>query len=45
MDAVWLLLMIIVGLLALGVAGLRWGVDTRSSVVDDRGAQMNGWND
>jgi nitrogen fixation-related uncharacterized protein len=35
MDAVLMLIAILIGLVGLDVAALRWGVDTRESVADD----------
>ena len=35
MDAIMILAAILVGLIGLDVAALRWGVDTRESVADD----------
>jgi nitrogen fixation-related uncharacterized protein len=35
MDALIILAAILVGLVGLDVAALRWGVDTRESVADD----------
>jgi nitrogen fixation-related uncharacterized protein len=35
MDAIMILAAILVGLVGLDVAALRWGVDTRESVADD----------
>jgi nitrogen fixation-related uncharacterized protein len=35
MDPVLMLIAILIGLVGLDVAALRWGVDTRESVADD----------
>jgi hypothetical protein len=35
MDAVIMIIAILVGLVGLDVAALRWGVDTRETVTDD----------
>jgi len=35
MDAVIMLIAILIGLVGLDVAALRWGVDSRESVADD----------
>jgi nitrogen fixation-related uncharacterized protein len=36
MDAIFALVVVVVSLVALDLAALRWGSDTRSAVGDDR---------